>query len=438
MDITYQKLPPHSIESEQSILSTAMLGGAIDVTELLTTDDFYRSAHRKIFETVSELVKTGTEVDMLTVSTKLREQDDLESAGGVSYISSLVDIVPASSSIAHHAKIIKTTANKRRMIEACSKTIQSCYEGGDLDELMARHDLQLNNITLHGGSFVKLGDILPGVIAEIEHRQKNPGPPGIPSGLVDVDRKLGGFQGSHLYIIAGRPGMGKTAFGMRVSRGAARNGFPCAWLSFEMSRGQLLAREISCQAGVDGERITNGEITRENWRAIVESGEKIDNLPIWVDDSPTATIKECQSKIRQFCKRHGRSMILIDYLDYIKGEKSDRKDIEIGTITKGLKASAKEHNIPVVLFVQLNRECENRTDKRPMIRDLRNSGEIEQDADVIAFLYRDVVYNATTKDPSLAEFIVRKFRNGKTGTVPLRWIDFRTTFENCDFSKRNG
>ena len=201
-----------------------------------------------------------------------------------------------------------------------------------------------------------------------------------------------------------------------------------------MSVDQLFTREVSCHSGIDGERFQTGRLDRQHWTKIAEASSHISELPIYVDDSPTSTITELQSKIRTFKKRYGRGLVIVDYLDYIRGLKSDRKDLEIGTVTKGLKASAKDHDLPIILFVQLNRDCENRPDKRPVIRDLRNSGEIEQDADTISFIYRHEVYDPEDEETKgKAEFIVRKYRQGKTGIIPLAYIGHRTTFENLAY-----
>jgi replicative DNA helicase len=425
-----QKIPPHNIEAEESILSSCLLGYAEEILECLCQDDFYRTAHQKIYSAITILSESKTEIDLITVISKLRDLNYLEEIGGASYLSNLVNAIPVSTSIKYHCKIIKEASQKRQIIKMCHKTIEKCFNGNEVDEIIGGLDKESQNIQIISGSFYKLGDLLPETIDALEKMKKNPGYPGIPCGLSDIDRKFGGFQGSTLYVVGGRPSMGKTAFGMKVSRGAAKGGFPVLQISLEMSKDQLIFRELSCSANVDGERFINGGLDETHWDDIIEAAEKIDQLPIYVDDSPTATIKEIQSKIRKFYKTHGRCLITIDYLDFIRGLASDRKDLEIGTITKGLKAAAKNHNIPIILFVQLNRDCEKRENKRPEIRDLRNSGEIEQDADIIAFLYRDEYYNPETEHRGVAEFIVRKFRNGKIGTVFLSWVNHRTTFEN--------
>lgn len=429
-DITLNKLPPQAIEAEESILSACMLGAAQDVVEILSADDFYRSSHIKIFKIIEDLISKKINIDLTTVVDALRNNSELNEIGGVSFITRLIDVIPSATSIHDYGAIIKAQAQKRQIIKICAETIQHCYNNKNADLILTKHDQELSKIKLHKGNFIKMGDKLPELLERWEQMSLNPGATGLKCGLSDVDRKLGGFQGSTFYVIGGRPGMGKTAFGMRIARGVAHNNFPVFEISLEMSTAQLVTREISCVSGVDGERFLTGDLNKEHWRRIARSSDQVSELSIWVDDTPQVTIKECQSKIRQFYRKHGKCLVIIDYLDYIQGNISDRKDLEIGTITKALKASAKEHDIPIVLFCQLNRNCEKRDNKRPEIRDLRNSGEIEQDADIIAFLYRDEFYNQETKYPGVAELIIRKFRHGKIGTVFLTWIDHRTTFES--------
>jgi replicative DNA helicase len=430
-----QKLPPQSVETEEAFLSACLLGQAVEASELLEPDDFYRSAHNKIFSSIVDLVSKKEPVDLNTLVNILRGKNELDEIGGASFIARLIDTVPSPDSIKSYARIIKSHSQKRKLIEICSTTVQECYNGKELSEILGNLDMRTSEITLHSGSFVKLGDVIESMMDHWEDMVKNPKLPGIPTGLTLVDNKFGGYQ-MGLHVIAGRPGMGKTAYGMRIGRGAAEKGFPVMWASYEMSKEQLLTREVSCQSGVDGERFQTGRLENQHWIKIADAVQAIHGLPIYVDDSPTSTITELQSKIRAFKKRHGRGLVLIDYLDYIRGLKSDRKDLEIGTVTKGLKASAKEHDLPIILFVQLNRECENRPDKRPVIRDLRNSGEIEQDSDTISFLYRHEVYDPNDEETKgKAEFIVRKYRQGRTGTIPLAYIGHRTTFENLAYER---
>jgi replicative DNA helicase len=428
-DCTLQKLPPQCIEAEESVLSAAMLGSAEDIIELLNPEDFYRTGHQKIFAAITRLQSSGTNVDLTTVVGAIRDAGQLEECGGAAYIARIIDTVPGVG-IKDHCDMIKSASQKRMIIKMCSSTIQACYNGDKVDKILERIDMESAKIPVHSGSFYRIGDLLPEMLEKWEAMKNNPNPPGIPCGLSEIDRRFGGFQGSTLYVVAGRPGMGKTAWGMRVARGAAKSGFPSLQISLEMSKEQLTTREVSCESGVDGERFTTGEIQADQWVKIAEASENIHDKPLWTDDTPTSTVKEIQSKIRNFKKMHGRCIILVDYLDYIEGEASERKDLEIGTITKGLKAAAKTNDVPVILFSQLNRKCEERDNKRPVISDLRNSGAIEQDADVVAFLYRDEHYYPDTDRPGVGEFIIRKYRQGKIGTIYLTWIGHRTTYEN--------
>ena len=426
------KLPPQAIEAEEAILSAAMINAARDVVDLLSVDDFYRTSHRHIFKAIFDLVGRGSEVDLSLVVTELRNANKLGEVGGATYIARLIDTIPSSAAIKDHAAIIKAAAKKRTLIKICSETIQECYNGSGVNEIISKLDHKTSQIEQHAGTFKKIGDLLPERIEYWESLKNSPGTSGIPSGLNDVDRRFGGFQGSTLYLIGARPSMGKSALGMRFARGAARKNNPVLFISIEMSNNQIVTREISCASGVDGERFKTGDISQSQWNSIADASCIISEIPLWLDDCPTADIGSIKSKIRSFYKEHGKCLIIIDYLQYIKGVESERKDIEIGTITRGLKASTREHDIPVVLLAQLNRGVDARDDKRPRMSDLRGSGEIEQDADIVAFLYRDEVYNKDPNNPNkgIAELNVEKFRDGKTGPIYLSWIGHRTTFEN--------
>lgn len=432
-----QKLPPQSIEAEESIISAALLGAAQDVVELVSSEDFYRTAHKKTFAAIEDLIASRTEVDLVTLTCKLREKNELDEIGGAGYLARMVDTVPSSASIKDHAAFIKAASQKREIIRICGEITQECFNGSKVDEILGKLDYETSKITTHAGKAHKIGDLLNPLIERLESiaedRRAGKQPiTGVKCGLADVDRLFGGFQPANLYVIGARPAMGKSALGMRFLRGAAKNGSPGLFISIEMSKEQTVTREVACESGVDGERFRSGDLTQSHWEKITNAAASISQLPIWIDDSPTANIKDVQSKIRQFAKQHGRCLVVIDYLQYIKGLESERKDIEIGTITRGLKASAKEHQIPIVLLAQLNRKLEERADKHPEVSDLRGSGEIEQDADVIAFLYRDEVYNKDPNNPNkgIAELDVKKFRDGKLNRIFLAWVDYMATFEN--------
>lgn len=428
-----KRLPPSSIEAEESLLAYCLLGNASEAVELVTANDFYRTAHQVIFVHISGLVKEGKEVSLLTVVDSLRNASRLEEVGGASYVAHLTDI-PMSIKPETSADIIKRSSVRRNVIELCCRTADACYESDDIDEILGGLNVNAMEIEqrLSSDSWVHIGDVI-GPLVDKWESQKGQLITGIPTGLIDIDRHLGGLQDQNLIIIAGRPSMGKTAIAIKMAKNAAERGIPVAFRSIEMSREQIVTRKTADESQVDGERFKSGQLDQSHWRKIIDAVSKLSNLPIFIDDKPTEHIQSLQRNIRQFIKRNGHSLVVIDYLQYIKGIKSDRADIEIGTITRGLKATARELKIPIVLLSQLSRNVENRalTDRRPKMADLRGSGEIEQDADVIAFLYRDEVYIPKPENKGMAEFIIEKNRDGKCSTVPLTWIAHRATFENA-------
>lgn len=429
-DIALQKLPPQSVEAEESILSACMLDHAKDIVDLLNADDFYRTPHQKIFSAIEDLVSQKINVDLTTVVSLLRDKESLEDVGGASYISRLIDIVPVSATIKDHVDIIKNASKKRKIIASCNKTIENCYNGAGVNEILIGLDREISSIDTHDGQCVRIGDLLEETLDGLEELKSNPGMSGIPTGLKDIDTKTGGLQGGELIVIGARPSMGKSALGMRFARGAAYAGHPALFISIEMPRGKVVKRELSCVSQVDGARFRNGDLSQSQWDKIIDAADTISEMPLWIDDSPTADIKSVQSKIRSWVRENGKGLVVADYLQYIRGLKSERKDIEIGTISRGLAVSAKDHDIPIVLLAQLSRSLESRPDKRPIMSDLRGSGEIEQDADIIGFLYRDEVYNPETKHKGVAELEFKKFRDGDPGKVWLTWVPHRTTFEN--------
>lgn len=426
------RTPPHCLEAEEYIIASALLGDAKEIVGILESSDFYKTAHATIFKVIEGMVNENIEVDLVSTVIRAQSLDILSECGGASNISKFLDI-PVSTSIKYHINQIKAASIKRQMIQANHNLSDKCFDNNaDPGELLAEYEANISTLRPQASPFYKLGDLIDTEIERLEKLMKNEEPPGITTGLVDIDDALsGGFHDQYLYVIGARPGMGKTAFGTRICRGAGKKGFPSLQLQLEMSKEGILRRELSYQSGLNSQTFEDGNLNQWHWQKIINGSEKFYDLPMYVDDSSGATIWEIQSKIRQFVKRFGKALFVIDYLDYIKGLKSDRKDLEIGTVTKGLKATAKELNVPIVLFCQLSRQCEARDDKRPRLSDLRNSGEIEQDADFIAFLYRDGYYDENCDHENKAEFMIRKNRHGKNNTtVFLTWIPHVTTFEN--------
>ncbi len=421
---------PAAIEAEESFLSACLTGLASEASELLSGSDFYKSGHQVIFAAVAGMVKAQEPVDIVTVIDRLRASGELEKAGGASYVSRLQDCASATT-IEHLAEIIKRASTRRRIIQACGRSMQACLESDDIDGILGdlSSDIAAAEQNISSDSWVKIGSFADDMIQRWE-MQKGMAVTGISTGFIDLDAYLNGWQDSTLYIVAGRPSMGKSAFALKVAQHAARRGRPVGFRSIEMSKEQLFTRNASDMSGVDSERFRSGEIATDQWGVIVEAVSKMYKMPIYIDDKPVEKIRNLQRSIRQFVKRYGHGLIIIDYLQYIEGEKSERFDLQIGTITRGLKSTARELKIPIVLLAQLNRKLEERDNKRPKKSDLRGSGEIEQDADVVMFLYRDEVYDPKSKDAGIAEVIIDKHRDGKTGTIKLAWVSHRATFEN--------
>lgn len=424
------KPPPHSVEAEESFLSACLLGAANEGVELLSPEDFYRTAHRHVFDAICDRAK-HRDVGVVSVIEYLRNNKQLEAIGGAAQVARLLDTVPSTGGLESCAEIIKRNATRRRVIEACSMASQACYESDDIDGILTNLGNRLLQAEqcLCADDWVKMGQLSDPMIEKWE-TQRGKQVTGISTGLIDIDYFLSGWQPATLYIVAGRPSMGKTAFALKTARHAARCGYPVAFRSIEMSKEQIFTRATSDVSGVDSERLRSGDLDGTHWDAIVEAVGRINDLPIYIDDKPTEKIRTLQRNIRQFTKRYGKGLVVVDYLQYIEGEKAERYDLSIGSVSRGLKASARELDIPIVLLAQLNRSLESRDNKRPRKSDLRGSGEIEQDADVIAFLYRDEVYDPKTTEPGVAEFIIDKHRDGKIGTVKMAWVAHRATFEN--------
>lgn len=431
------RLPPQNIDAEESFLAMCLFDFDAEAVELLSQDDFYRSSHQKIFSAISEIHASGKTINLISLKDHLQNKHQLEECGGASYLAQLVNEIPVSTNVHQTADIIKNASIKRRIIKLCGETIQGCFDGEDINNVLGNLQDAAGKIDICSGSdsWVQIGSLSEELIEHWETAKERLGITGVPCGLIDIDNALGGFQPTDLIVIAGRPGMGKTAFALGCAKNAGLKGYPVGIFSIEMASKQLITRTVSDITGIDGERFRVGRLESGHWAIITEALSVLQNAPIYIDDSPTAHIRTIQRKIRRFVKRYSNGktpLIIIDYLQYIEGIKSERTDIEIGTITRGLKAVAKELEIPIILLSQLSRKVEDRTDKRPMASDLRGSGTIEQDADIIAFLYRDEFYNKDENNPNIgkAEFIINKYRNGKVGSILLRWDGHKTSFSS--------
>jgi replicative DNA helicase len=439
-DPTLQKLPPHSIEAEESILSAILLDNStlLDVLEILSADHFYRTAHQKIFTAISELFSKSEPVDLVTVTSMLRDQNQLEEIGGAAFLARIVDTVPSAINVQHYARIVRDKSSLRRLIAKANEITQHCYDdGGDLDQVLDFAEGAVFEISedKHQAAFHPISKIIESNIDALEVRQGNRAlVTGVPTGFTQLDHKTSGFQGSDLIILAARPSMGKTALALNIARNAAvESNVPVAIFSLEMSKESLSERLLCAEARVDSGRLRGGFLNPEDWNSITEAASALSEAPIYIDDSPDISATSIRTKSRRLKMDKELGLIIIDYLQLMRGRPGiERRDLEISEISRALKLLAKELNVPVVALSQLNRKLEERSDKRPQLSDLRESGALEQDADVVAFIYRDEVYNKDENNPTkgTAELIIAKQRNGPTGTVPLTFLAKHTRFEN--------
>ncbi len=440
-DPAMTKLPPHSIDAEESILSAILIDNdtLIDIVEILTAEDFYKPAHELIFRAMTDLFGRAEPVDIVTVINCLKESGKLELTGGATYLSRLVDTVPITVNAQYHAKIIHNKASLRRLIEKSSEIIHKCYdELGEVDETLdfAQHTIFSIADNKLKPSFSHLSDLINTNINTLEERQNNQSEfTGIPTGYAQFDKLTSGLQNSDLIILAARPSMGKTAFALNVARNVAVDeNRLVAVFSLEMAKEQLSMRLLTSEARINSDRLKNGTIGEADWERVSEAAGIISEAPIFIDDSPNITAMEIRAKARRLKMDNDLGLIVIDYLQLMRGPSmGDRRDLEIAEISRSLKGLAKELSIPIVALSQLNRMLEQRADKRPLMSDLRESGAIEQDADIIAFIYRDEVYNKEENNPNKgkAELIIAKNRNGATGTAHMTFIGKYTRFENA-------
>lgn len=433
-------LPPQSLDAEESILSAILVDNdtLLEVLEILSPEDFYRSAHQKIFFAISELFSRNEPVDLVTLTNILREQDRLEEIGGAAFLANLVDTVPFAVNAQYYAKIVYDKACLRRLIEKSNSIAKRCFEDrGDVDNVIDFAESSIFEISENKirPAFYPIGKIIEINIDLLEERQGNRAlVTGVASGFTKLDELTAGFQKSDLIILAGRPGMGKTALALNIAKNAAvDSNIPVAIFSLEMSKEQLSLRMLSSEARIDSSRLRRGFISQDDWIKITDSAGVLSQAPIFIDDSPNITALEIRAKSRRLKMEKDIGLIIIDYLQLMRSRVSaERRDLEISEISRSLKALAKELNIPVVALSQLNRKLEERSDKRPQLSDLRESGALEQDADIVAFIYRDELYNRDENNPNKgkAELIVAKQRNGPTGFTLLTFLNTYTRFEN--------
>ena len=449
MDETLMKrVLPHSIEAEQSVIGSMLMDreAVIAASEIIVGSDFYQHQYGVMFDAMVELFNEGKPVDLVTLQDRLKEKDVPPEVSSLDFVRDIVTMVPTSANVRSYAQIVHEKAVLRKLIRTTEEIANTCYAGKDpLEDILADTEKQIFNLLQSRSTqdFVPIKQVAINVLEKIEEAYKTQGTvTGVPTGFIDLDYKLSGFQPSDLVLIAARPSMGKTAFVLNVvDHVAVRKKLPCMVFSLEMSKEQMVNRMLSMESNVDAQKLRTGSLTDSDWDAVVEGVGIIGNAKLVIDDTPGISISELRSKCRKMKLEHGLSIVIIDYLQLMSGSGkggNDNRQQEISEISRSLKALAREMHAPVVALSQLSRACETRTDHRPMLSDLRESGAIEQDADVVMFLYRDDYYNKDTEHPNEAEVIIAKQRNGPIGTVTLIWKPEYTKFVNATRPQGDG
>jgi replicative DNA helicase len=439
-DPSLYAVPPQNIEAEQSILSAILIDNntLLDVVELLAAEDFYKTAHQKIFAAIIDLFDKGEPIDLVTLANKLDESGHLEDVGGATYLARLVDSVPLAVNAQHYAKIVHDKASLRKLIANANAIAKRCFKDeGDVDDVIDFAETSIFEISEKKSqqSFYPLSKLILRNIETLEEKQGNRSlVTGVPMGFTLLDNMTSGLQNSDLIILAARPSMGKTALALNIARNAAvEANIPVAVFSLEMSKEQLSLRMLCSEARLDSSRLRGGFFSMEDWHRLTDSAGVLSESPIYIDDTPNLTAMEIRAKARRLKMDKNIGLVIIDYLQLMQGRgTAERRDLEISEISRALKALAKELNLPVLALSQLNRMLEQRNDKRPRLSDLRESGALEQDADVVAFIYRDEIYNTDENNPrkGTADVILAKQRNGPVGDVTLAFLNSYTRFEN--------
>jgi replicative DNA helicase len=435
------KLPPQNLEAERACLGSMLLDKeAIEVAiDILTEEDFYSEQHRIIFKTLLELYGRSTPVDIVTLTDFLRGSGELDSAGGVVYVSSLLDETPTSANAEYYAKIVEQKSLLRKLIRASSSAISLCYNADkDAYEVVDEAEKLIFDVTERKGvrGYFPISEVIKDSITAIEklfHRGDNY--TGIPSGFKELDDLTSGFQRSEFIVVAARPSVGKTAFALNIAQNVAiQQRLKVAVFSLEMSKEALMQRMLCSEARIDSQRLRKGLLRTEEWGPLTTAAGKLSEATIFIDETPGISDMQLRAKARRIQSRHGLDLVIVDYLQLMSSiRKKEGRTQEISEISRSLKALARELSIPVIALSQLSRAVETRgRDKRPILSDLRESGAIEQDADVVIFLYRDELYNPQSDREGLAEIIIQKQRNGPTGTIELKFFKEFTRFENYE------
>jgi replicative DNA helicase len=443
-ELLQDRVPPHNHEAEQSVIGAIFLEpqSLITASEILLPEDFYRVAHQKIFQTMLDLSDQGKAIDVVTVTEELSVKKELEDVGGLSYLTELANAVPTAANVSYYAKIVEEKAILRRLIRVATKIVEDGYTREDeVEELLSEAEKKVMEVAnrKNAGDFKHVKDVLVDTYDNIEQLQNRKGDvTGIPTGFTDLDRMTAGFQRNDLIIVAARPSVGKTAFALNIAQNVAIKAREnVAIFSLEMGAEQLVMRMLCAEGNIDAQVLRTGALTAEDWSKLTIAMGTLSNSGIYIDDTPGLRVNEIRAKCRRLAQEHGLGMILIDYLQLIQGsgKRGENRQQEVSEISRSLKALARELKVPVIALSQLSRGVEQRQDKRPMMSDIRESGSIEQDADIVAFLYRDDYYDKETENKDMIEIIIAKQRNGPTGTVTLAFKKEFNKFLNIDWSQ---
>ena len=440
IEAAMKRIPPHSIEAEQAVLGAMLMNkdAVMVASEIITGEDFYQTAYGIIFDSVVDLFKAGKPADLITLQEKLKEKNVPPEISSMEFVKDLLEGTQTSANVKYYAEIVRDKSILRRLIRINEDIANTCYlENQPLDEILEKTQKEVFELVEHGNSeeYVPIRQVVLNALDVIERASKTKGNvTGIPTGFIDLDYKLSGLQRSDLVLIAARPSMGKTAFVLNIAQHVAfRQNLAVAIFSLEMSKEQLVNRLFSLESHVDAQVLRTGNLSDTDWEKLIEGAGTIGNSLMIIDDTSGISISEMRSKCRKYKLEIGLDLIIIDYLQLMSGSggrKNESRQQEISEISRSLKGLARELNVPVIALSQLSRAVEQRTDKRPMLSDLRESGAIEQDADVCMFIYRDDYYNPDTEDKNIAEIIIAKQRNGPIGTVRLAWMPQYTRFGN--------
>lgn len=423
------RIPPQNVEAEQSVLGALMIEreAISKVSEFLKAADFYREAHRVIFDTIQQLNARNDAVDLITITENLRKENKLEAAGGISYVASLANSIPTAANVVYHARIVEEKALLRNLINSATEIAGMGYQAEEeVDMILDKAEKMILDVSNRkvGQEFAPINKIVLDAFTKIEQLYASKGGlTGLSSGFKDLDRLTAGLQPSDLILIAARPSMGKTAFVLNIAQSVAiRDKQPVAFFSLEMSKEQLVQRMLCAEAMIDASRLRIGQLEDKDWTSLIRAADRLSAAPIYIDDTAGINVVELRAKARRLQIEHGLKLIIIDYLQLMQGSssgKSENRQQEISEISRSLKSLARELGVPVIALSQLSRGVESRTIKKPMLSDLRESGSLEQDADIVAFLYRDDYYNPDSERKNITEIIIAKHRNGPVDSVEL-------------------